>query len=340
MATVADRPDPYPPSWIDRLQAWIDALPAPAWVVYLVVFLCVAVANHVVAWIEGYVPVGSFDASFSSSAFFLVIGYGGIQLLDRISAGAWTRFRPLTSLNDGEAGRVAYELTTMPVRPVLVCVLLGVVTAGTYYVLQYGRPLELARGPIAFILGFPATCVIFAGTWALVYHSLHQLRVIGRAHRYVESIDLLHLERSHAFASVTAATGLALLALGYTGLATNPDALSNPQVLAWAVLTTVAGRRLLLRAAERDPRADRRREVSPARGGRATPWPGPRRPAPARRARRRLGCQRGQRPDREPARRAGRPGQGLDLAVVAGDAPRLRHGDRPADRPLARLSGP
>ena len=85
---------------------------------------------------------------------------------------------------------------------------------------------------------------------------------------------------------------------------------------------------------------DRRREVAPTRGRRATPRPGPRRPSPARRARRRLRCQRGQRPDREPARRAGCPGQGLDLAVVAGDAPRLRHGDRPADRPLARLSGP
>ena len=106
--------------------------------------------------------------------------------------------------------------------------------------LQYGRPFDLARGPIAFVVGLPATCVVFAGTWALVYHSFHQLRVIGRAYRYVESIDLLHLERSHAFARVTAATGLALLALGYIGLATNPDALSNPQVLAWAVLTTAA----------------------------------------------------------------------------------------------------
>ena len=66
----------------------VDALPVPAWVVYPVIFLCVAAASHVVAWIEGYVPVGSLDTYFSSTAFFLVIGYGGIHLLDRMAAGA------------------------------------------------------------------------------------------------------------------------------------------------------------------------------------------------------------------------------------------------------------
>ena len=65
----------------------------------------------------------------STTAFVFVIGFGGIHFLDRMATGAWTRFRPLTSLDDDEAGRVAYELTTMPARPVLVCVLLGIVTA-------------------------------------------------------------------------------------------------------------------------------------------------------------------------------------------------------------------
>jgi hypothetical protein len=98
----------------------------------------------------------------------------------------------------------------------------------------------LGTRPLTVVAGFFSSCVVFAGTWTLIYHSIHQLRVIGRVHRYVESIDLLNLERLHGFASVTAATGVALLALGYVGVFVSPDALANPQVAAWAALTTAA----------------------------------------------------------------------------------------------------
>ena len=30
---------PYPPSWVDRLMAWIDRLPGPPWLFYLAAFL-------------------------------------------------------------------------------------------------------------------------------------------------------------------------------------------------------------------------------------------------------------------------------------------------------------
>jgi hypothetical protein len=240
LADVEIGADPYPPSWVNRLHAWIDTLPVAAWVVYLMTFLSVVLVSHAFAWVDGYVPVGSLDPYFAAPAFYLVLGYGGIHFLDRIASRAWTVFRPLVSLDDEEAGRVAYVLVTMPVRPVLVCVVLGIVTAVTYFLLQYGRPFDLSRGPLTVITGLPLTCVIFAGTWTLFYHSLHQLRIIGRIHGYVASIDLLHLERSHAFASVTAATGLALLALGYVGVPTTPGSLTNPQVIAWAALTTTA----------------------------------------------------------------------------------------------------
>jgi hypothetical protein len=178
--------------------------------VYLGVFLWVAVASHAIAWVEGYVAVGAFSAYWTTNAFVFVIGFGGIHLLDRMAADAWMRFRPLTSLDDREAGRVAYALTTMPVRPVLVCVLLGIVTGVTFFVLQ--SDWSGAAG---------------AGLHRARYESRRTLEPAGPR-------------------------------LGC------PD--------------DSGGCRLLRRAAERDPRADRRREVPPTRGRRATPRPGPRRP--------------------------------------------------------------
>jgi hypothetical protein len=230
----------YPPSWINRLHEWIDGLPVAAWVVYLIALLGVAFLGNAVAWADGYARVGSFDLYLSAVAFTLILGYGSIHYIDRVASHAWLKFRTLTSLDDAEAGRVAYELTTMPARPVLACAVLGVVTAVTYSVLQYGKPFDLDEEPMVFILGLFSACVAYTGTWALFYHSLHQLRVIGRVHRYVESIDLLHPERLHAFAGVTAATGMVLLALGYGSVLTIPESLSNPQVIAWTTLTTAA----------------------------------------------------------------------------------------------------
>jgi hypothetical protein len=209
-------------------------------VVYLVAFLGMVVVSNAIGWLDGHVPVGTFDPFFSAPAFFLVLGYGGIHLLDALALRGWASFRPMTSLGEEEAARVGYELTTMHIRPTLICVVLGIATAATYIAFSYGRPFDLATGPITVIAGLLTSCVVFAGTWTLLYHSLHQLRIIGRVHHFVESIDLLDLDRLHAFATVTAANGVALLALGYVGLFVTPDSLANPQVTAWAALTTAA----------------------------------------------------------------------------------------------------
>ena len=77
--------------------------------------------------------------------------------------------------------------------------------------------------------------IAFVGTTTFVYHSLRQLRLIGRVHRYIESIDLLHLQRLHAFGGVTATTGVVLVALSYLAVPTNTFALTNPVVIAFAI---------------------------------------------------------------------------------------------------------
>ena len=115
----------------------------------------------------------------------------------------------------------------------------GVVAAAIFIVGQYGRPFDLTDTPVMFLASAATITVGFVGTAGLFYHSLHQLRVIGRAHRFVDAVDILHLAPLHAFARVTSATGIVLLAIGYLAIPTNPVPLSNPVVIGTAIAATV-----------------------------------------------------------------------------------------------------
>jgi hypothetical protein len=230
---------PYAQSWFDRLQDWVERRTGMGWTFWVVVGAAIAVVSNGLAWIMGFVPFGVVDPYVNSGAAYFVIAYGGMHYLDTRAGRAWKAFRPATELSDEEAERFAYELTTMPARPALVATLVGLGTAVVYTATQYGRPFGLDTQPALFLLSVVVSTVGFAGTAGLFYHALHQLRVIGRAHRYVGSIDVLHLGPLHAFAGVTAATGIMLLAIGYLALPTNPLSFGNPVIVATTTIANV-----------------------------------------------------------------------------------------------------
>ena len=225
----------YRPSWVDRLVDWIDARPGPAWVPYAIAFFGVAAAANAAAWADGYVALGTFDPYVNSLAFYFIGGFAAIHYLDAAAQRAWARFRPALLLSDEEAGQVAYELTTMPARPTLVWSFVGIVGAALYGATQYGAPLDFAEEPLTLTFVTAVALPSFAGAAALIYHSIRQLRLIGHLRRYLDTVDLLHLEPLHAFAGVTAATGMFLLALSYLSALTDPATFSNPALFAFTI---------------------------------------------------------------------------------------------------------
>jgi hypothetical protein len=225
---------PYRPSWVNRLIDRIDALPGPAWVPYAVAFIAVAIVINAVAWAEAAVPLGTFSPYLNSLPIYLVGNYAAIHYLDAAARRAWASFRPVLQIDDDEADRVAYALTTMPAGPTIGWTFLGIAVAVAYTAGQYGAPLDLAGEPLdlagePFTLGVSAVVglVSFAGFGAFIYHTLHQLRLIGRLHGYVERIDLLNQDPLHAFSGVTAMTGGILLAFVYVSLLTDPATLTS-----------------------------------------------------------------------------------------------------------------
>jgi hypothetical protein len=49
---------PYPPSWIDRLNDWVNRLPLPSWVIYLCLWLFLIIIQSGSKWLDGVEPVG------------------------------------------------------------------------------------------------------------------------------------------------------------------------------------------------------------------------------------------------------------------------------------------
>src|SRR5262245_13768152 len=62
----------YTISWIDYLIARITRLPGPSWLFYLALLILLMVANNGLQWMDGTVPVGTFDQVRTTDVIFPV----------------------------------------------------------------------------------------------------------------------------------------------------------------------------------------------------------------------------------------------------------------------------
>ena len=111
--TVQSGEIPYPPSWIDRLIHWIDRLPIPAWLFYVLCMLMYILVISTTLWIDGSVPfgkVGSIPGIFPPSLFAFLALY---HYLTRIGARSLLAFRPLLNVSETEFTRINYEFATI-----------------------------------------------------------------------------------------------------------------------------------------------------------------------------------------------------------------------------------
>jgi hypothetical protein len=238
---------PYRASWVDRLIDRIAALPGPAWVPYLIVSVVGGLAVHVAAWIEGFVGLhglvepGEFDLLLGSLAIYVIASVGGIHFLDHRASLAWTTFRPVAAVTDEDADRIVFELTTLPARAALGWTIVGLAVAVLTLAGGYGETIEFATAPLTFVVTTALGTFAYVTGALLVYHTIRQLRLIGRLPRFVERIDLLDAGPLHAFSGVTALTGAFFVAAAYFSVLTDPTTLTNPAVAAVNGIALVLG---------------------------------------------------------------------------------------------------
>jgi hypothetical protein len=220
---------PYAPSWLDGIVTWIDRVPGPAWLAYLVFSALALVWTTLVGWATGLVPIGSIDATQTSYAFYLVMPFATFHVLKRAAPTALRRFAPAMDATPAQLEGFEYQLTTIPARPALV---IGIAAAGLDLLSWISDPVrsQVAGAPPAGLVLRAAGEFLLAAAWGVViYQVVRQLRLVSRLHDQAVRVDLFHPAPLHAFSHLTVRAGIALVVIAAWSVITSPpDLLLTP----------------------------------------------------------------------------------------------------------------
>ncbi len=219
-ASLESQSLPYPPSWVDRLTRSVDQHPVLNWMFYLGLAITVLVVEVIIHWQAGPNPLEAIRPFHVYFACFAAYALGFIHYLDRTAARAFTEFRPALDANPSTTARLEYELTTLPARPALLVGL--VVTALAPLALLSGGSLTdqlqlagLSTSPASQVFNGLLFLVNYAATGTLIYHIIHQLRVVSRIYRFTR-LDLFQLGPLYTFSSLSARTAIGVGIAIYT----------------------------------------------------------------------------------------------------------------------------
>lgn len=228
-----------PLSWIDRLVHWVDRLPGPAWLFYLVSTAALTLLITVVLWIDGSVPLGAYgfiQGVFPPFVFYFLALY---HYLTEIGSRSLRAFHPLLDVDEADLAQLDYKLTKLPTLAGWLSIVAAVVTLPPYF--SSGQAFG-ERDPntlLPYIVAAAAAVFFGATIFALILRSIRQLRLVQRLHSQATNISLLNLEPAHAFSGLTARTGIGLILLLILGYLYNPSSFYGGYLVAAYLLMAI-----------------------------------------------------------------------------------------------------
>ena len=233
-------PLPYAPSWVDRLTDWVDLLPVPGWVFYVLVTAVLILAEAAVKWSDGSYPVGTFNSLHVMAAGGAVYCVAVIDYLDRVAGRAIAGFRPVLLGDEAEYQTWRYRLTTLPARSSLLVGLSGLLVA--VLILASGVKDELMRVSLIFTspLAVISDSAMAFGAWfvaaIMIYHSIRQLQIVSRLYATRARVDLFNPGPLYVLCGLPARTAAAWSLALTLVLAAEPEAVRfSPLMLTFIV---------------------------------------------------------------------------------------------------------
>lgn len=235
---------PYPPSFLDRFMDVVQRQRVPYWLTYLCLLAVEVAILHIIAWMDGWMPIFTFNPLISIFPIWLWVPLTIMTYVDSVSASALSSFRPMLDIDEEQYNRLKYELTNMPPRGVF---LSGLFWSINYLFLTY---LGYQAFYVAYGLGSFLTTTIFTvglityltGS-ALYYHSLRHLSLVNRVVRMAKKFNLFRLDPVYAFSRVTSLIGISWMLMLTLTLLTLPVRLATElgvAIMAVQILLAIA----------------------------------------------------------------------------------------------------
>lgn len=231
---------PYPPSWLDRITAWVDRQPLPVPAFYALASLVAIVLFVLNDGLSGHGLLYALHPFHIILAVELVYAIALVHFLNREAGRALEGMRPLLDCDATGCATLHARLTTIPAQATLWASVVGAL-AGLAAIM-----VERVATPRAFAVlmapGFPRlfievwlvlTWFVFGGVF---YHTYHQLRQISRIYTNDTRIDLDQYRPLFNFSHVSALTAIGLLVLPYAWYATVPGLIQEPISIAFGAL--------------------------------------------------------------------------------------------------------
>lgn len=217
---------PYPPSWIDRFTDWVEELPGPWWLFYLVMSLVLVLFQSALQWQAGAYPIGTFKLFHVWFMLNITSTLALLHYLDKLVQVALEKSRPALDINDADYVNLRYRLTNLPARPTLIASLILAIAFLPILPLLAGGQVE-SLGFSSKVISLIFLFFFWALTWwiigAFFYQLAQQLKLIGHIYATYARINLFQLTPLYAFSSVTARLAIAIAFMVYLWQGTYPQ---------------------------------------------------------------------------------------------------------------------
>jgi hypothetical protein len=210
---------PYKASWIHRFSAWVDGLPIPAWVFYLLVLFTGGAVQHLFAWRNGTLGVGQFSALLALTWVWLVeqLYYYG-HLNPRYARQALNDIRPLLDLDDERFELLSFEFTMTPAGPALILQILGLLFGLVFAIVVRPASPELNYNLPGFL--FLNWALTQAMTFAAFYAIIRQMVMVNRVIKQIKKLDIYNIDPLYGLARLTASIAIAIVVIAVSNYLT------------------------------------------------------------------------------------------------------------------------